>query len=64
MKTEVPAMIRGYVLDGDVLHLEIVAEKPGNLVLRPNLAVKSVIARIKGETAVFGGKDEIVIPFR
>ena len=64
MKTEVPAIIRAYVLDGDVLHLEIVAEKPGNLVLRPNPTVKSVIVRIKEETAVFGGKDEIIIPFR
>ncbi len=64
MKTDIPAMIKGYVLDGDVLHLEIVAEKPGNLVLRPKPAVKSVIARIKEETIVFDGKDEIIIPFR
>lgn len=64
IKTEVPAMIRGYVLDGDVLYLEIVSDNPGNLILKPDLEVKKVIVGIKGETVALDRKDEMVIPFR
>lgn len=64
IKTDMPAMITGYVLDGDTLYLEIIAENRGNLVLKPDPAAKKVIVRIKEETAILERKDEIVIPFR
>lgn len=64
IKTEIPAMIRGYVLNGDTLYMEIIAENPGYLVLKPDPAAKKVIVRIKEETVVLERKDELVIPFR
>ncbi len=63
IKTGVPVIIRGYVMDGDSLHFEIVAEKPGNLVLKPDPSAKNVIVMMKGKTSVLDRKDEMVIPF-
>ncbi len=63
IRTDVPVMIRGYVLDESVLRFEIVAEKPGNLVLKPDFTVKEIMVRIKEETVVLERKDEMIIPF-